>query len=85
MSLLVEFLLIFSLILGAYFSFLAIKSRDLVKAIVFSAGQSSAFALAFFLLMAPDVVLAYLAVAVGIYTIVLLYAVKKTERFEEDE
>ena len=75
----------FALTLAALFSYLAIKSKDLVKASVFSAGQSAAFALAFFLLMAPDIVLAYVAVAVGIYTAVLLYVISKTERYEEGE
>jgi len=75
----------FALTLAALFSYLAIKSKDLVKATVFSAGQSAAFALAFFLLMAPDIVLAYVAVAVGIYTVVLLYIISKTERYEGDE
>jgi len=73
----------FALTLGALFTYLAIKSKDLVKATIFSAGQSAAFALAFFLLMAPDIVLAYVAVAVGIYTAVLLYVISKTERYEE--
>lgn len=85
MSLFAASLLAFALTLGAIFSYLAIKSRDLVKAAVFSAGQSAAFALAFFMLMAPDIVLAYVAVAIGIYTVVLLYVINKTERFEEAE
>jgi uncharacterized MnhB-related membrane protein len=72
-----------ALTLGALFTYLAIKSKDLIKAAIFSAGQSAAFALAFFLLMAPDIVLAYVAVAVGIYTVVLLYVISKTERYEE--
>jgi len=75
----------FAFTLAALFSYLAIKSKDLVKATVFSAGQSAAFALALFLLMAPDIVLAYVAVAVGIYTALLLYIISKTERYEGDE
>lgn len=75
----------FSLTLGAIFTYLAIKSKDLLKAAVFSAAQSAAYALAFFMLMAPDIVLAYIAVAVGIYTVILLYVISKTERYEEIE
>ncbi|RLF06882.1 MAG: sodium:proton antiporter [Thermoprotei archaeon] len=85
MSLFTASLIIFALTLGAVFAYFAIKSRDLVKAAVFSAGQSAAFALAFFMLMAPDIVLAYVAVAIGIYTVLLLYVINKTERFEEAE
>jgi len=85
MGLLAPLLVMFSLTLGAIFAYFAIKSRDLVKAAVFSAGQSAAFSLAFFALMAPDIVLAYVAVAIGIYTVVLLYVINKTERYEEVE
>lgn len=57
----------------------------MVKAAIFSAGQSATFAIALLLLMAVDIVLAYVAVAVGIYTIVLLYVISKTERMEESD
>jgi len=80
-----ELLVLFSFTLGAIFAYFAIRSRDLIKATVFSAGQSAAFALGFFMLMAPDIVLAYVAVAIGIYTVILLYVISKTERFEEVE
>ena len=40
------------------------------------------FTLAYYLLMAPDIVLAYVAVGVGIYSVVLLFAISKTERYE---
>lgn len=85
MVLLAASFLIFVLTLGVVFTYLAIKSRDLLKAAIFSAAQSAVYALAFFMLMAPDIVLAYIAVAVGIYTIVLLYIISKTERYEEAE
>lgn len=85
MSLLAISFLIIAITLGLIFTYFAIKSRDLLKAAVFSAAQSAAYALAFFMLMAPDIVLAYVAVAVGIYTIVLLYVISKTERYEEAE
>ncbi len=60
----------------------AIVSKDLLKAILYSAGQSVAFAIALTVLMAPDVLYAYLAVSVGIYPIILLYAVRRTQRYE---
>lgn len=85
MSLLAVSFLTLVLTLGVVFTYFAIKSKDLLKATVFSAAQSAAYALAFFLLMAPDIVLAYIAVAIGIYTVVLLYVISKTERYEEAE
>lgn len=78
-----ELLLALSLTLGLAFSYFAIVQRDLVKAAVLSAGQSIAFAFAYYLLGAPDILFAYIPVAVGIYTVLLLYLISKTERFEE--
>lgn len=85
MSFLAVSFLMFALTLGAIFTYFAIKSRDLLRAVVFSAAQSAAYAIALFMLMAPDIVLAYIAVAIGIYTVVLLYIISKTERYEEVE
>ncbi len=62
---------------------LAIKSRDLVKAVAYSAMQSVAFAIIYALLLAPDILLVYVAVGVGIYPVIILYAISKTKRFEE--
>ena len=64
-------------------SILAIRSRDLVKAVAFSAMQSVAYAIVYALLLAPDILLVYVAVGVGIYPVLTLYAISKTRRFEE--
>ncbi len=69
--------------LALVFAYLAIVERDLLKAVVFSAAQTIAYAITYYLLMVPDIVLAYVAVAVGIYSALLVFAVKKTERYEE--
>jgi len=61
---------------------LAVESRDLLKAVVFSALQSVAYTLMYFLLMAPDIVLVYAAVAVGIYPLILILLIKKVGRYE---
>ncbi len=71
------------LTLGMVFAYLAISERDLLKAIVYSAGQAAMYVIAFYLLMAPDIVLAYAAVGVGVYSAVMIIAVKKTERYEK--
>jgi len=84
MSPFLELLLAFSLTLALILAYFAIVQRDLVKAAVLSAGQSLAYAFAYFILAAPDILFAYIPVAIGIYTILLLYAISKTERFEED-
>ncbi len=64
-------------------TYLAVTEKDLLVAVVFSALQSTAYALLFYLLMAPDIVLVYIPVAVGLYPAVLVILIKKTERFEE--
>lgn len=79
-----ETLLAFSFTLALVFTYFAIVQRDLVKAAVLSAGQSIAYAFAYYLLAAPDILFAYIPVAVGIYTVLLLYLISKTERFEEE-
>ena len=67
---------------GLVFSYLAITEKDLLKAIGFSAVQAVAYAIIFYILMAPDIVLAYVAIAVGIYSALLVFVVSKTERYE---
>ncbi len=64
-------------------SILAIRARDLVKAVAFSAMQSVAYAIIYALLLAPDILFVYVAVGVGIYPVLMLYAISKTKRFEE--
>lgn len=78
-------LVMLAVILGVSFItiYLMVQERDLLKMIVLSAAQSTFYAIALYILLVPDVVLAYIAVAVGIYTALLMFAVKKTERFEE--
>ncbi|OYT50045.1 MAG: sodium:proton antiporter [Desulfurococcales archaeon ex4484_204] len=63
---------------------LAILERDLVKAVIFSAIQSTAYAFMYYLLMAPDIALVYIPVAIGLYPAVVLFLIKKTERYEGD-
>jgi uncharacterized MnhB-related membrane protein len=63
-------------------SYLAITERDLLKAVGYSAVQAIAYAIIFYILMAPDIVLAYVAIAVGIYSALLIFIIGKTQRYE---
>lgn len=63
--------------------YFAIVEKDLVKAVIFSALQSGLYAILYYLLMAPDIVLVYLPVAVGLIPGVLLVLISKTERWEK--
>ena len=65
-------------------AYLAVRERDLVRAVVYSAIQSAMYALIYYVLMAPDIVLVYIPVSVGLIPAVLLFVIKKTERYEGD-
>jgi uncharacterized MnhB-related membrane protein len=64
-------------------TWLAVQERDLLLATLFSALQSTCYALIYYLFMAPDIVLVYLPVSVGILPLITILLVKKTERYEE--
>lgn len=82
MDLTLVLLALFSAI-GLVFTYLAIVERELIKAVVFSAIQSAAYVSILYLLRAPDIVLVYLPIAVGLYPAALLFLVGKTEKVEE--
>ncbi len=77
-------MLLIASILGLFFSYMAVTEKDLLKAIAYSAGQGVVYSLIFYLLMAPDIVLTYIAIAVGVYSALLVFVVSKTTRYEED-
>ena len=64
-------------------TYYAIEERDLIKAVIYSAVQSTMFALLYYLFVAPDIVLVYIPVAVGLYPLLVIILIKKTERYEE--
>ncbi|MEM2230254.1 MAG: hydrogenase subunit MbhD domain-containing protein, partial [Ignisphaera sp.] len=61
----------------------AIVSKDLLKAIMFSAVQSTLYAFLLFLLMAPDIVLVYIAISVGLLPLISIVLIKKVGRYEK--
>lgn len=77
-------LLVVAFALALVFTYKTLVERDLVKAIVYSAGQAVAYGLAFIVLMAPDLALAYMAVGVGIYSALFIVVVSHTERYEKE-
>lgn len=76
-------LTVYLLAVAAVLTYKAVTDRDLLKAVIYSAGQSVAYGVAYAVLMAPDVLLAYIAVGMGIYPVIMIYAISKTRRFEE--
>jgi len=75
-------LLIGAAVLSTLATMMAVRERDLVKATIYSALQSTAYALMYFLFMAPDLVLVYAAVSVGIYPLITLLVIKRVGRYE---
>ncbi len=65
-------------------TYLAITEKNLIKAVLYSAIQSTVYAFIYYLLMAPDIVLVYVPVAVGLYPAVILFLIHKTEKEERD-
>jgi len=65
------------------FSYLAVRSRDLLFSVIFLSVVSLSSALLFFLLSAPDIAMTEAAVNAGIVTLVYIIAIKKTRRHEE--
>lgn len=69
-------------LLSTVFTYLGVTERDLLKAVAYSAGQSVAYSVLFQVFAATDILLAYIAISVGVYSALLIYIVGKTERFE---
>ncbi|MEZ0394771.1 MAG: hydrogenase subunit MbhD domain-containing protein [Desulfurococcaceae archaeon] len=80
--LLTAVVLLMSSLLGLAATYMAVTEKDLLKAIGFSALQSVAFCVILQALAAPDIVLAYVAISVGLYSALLVIVVSKTERYE---
>ena len=71
------------LLLGIVVSgFLAVKSDDLLKAVIFLAAMSLLLSAQFYLLQAPDVAIAEAAVGACLSTAIFVVAISKTERWE---
>lgn len=70
-------------LLSVISAYMAVKERDLIKAVVYSALQSGFYAILYYLLAAPDISLVYIPVAVGLVPGVLLVLIAKTERWEK--
>ena len=61
---------------------LAVKSSDLLKAVIFLATMSLLLSAEFYLLQAPDVAISEAAVGACLSTAIFVIAIRKTERWE---
>jgi energy-converting hydrogenase B subunit D len=71
-----------SLLMLVIISVVAVRSKDLVYAVILLAGADVALALGFYLLAAPDIALTQAAVVAGLMTFIFLIAINKTQRME---
>jgi len=76
-------LLLLFLTLMLVFTILVFVVKDLLLAVIFSGVEGTFLAFIYFLLQAPDISLAQVAVDVGIETLVFIAAVFWTRRYEE--
>jgi energy-converting hydrogenase B subunit D len=74
-----------TLLVLAVLSVAAVRSRDLVYAVILLAGADVLLAAGFYLLAAPDIALTQAAVAAGLTTLIFLIAISKTRRMEVSE
>ena len=78
-----DLMLIVSLALTLLLMILTIVSKDLLLAVVFSGVESLVLAFIYFLLEAPDISLAQIAISAGIRNLLFIGALHWTRRFEE--
>jgi len=57
--------------------------KDLISAVVLSAGVSLITSILFYLLQAPDVAMAEASIGAGLITAIFIIAIRKTERYEK--
>jgi energy-converting hydrogenase B subunit D len=62
---------------------MVIRSKDLIKAAILLSGVSLIASFIFVLLRAPDVAMAEASIGSALTAIILVFAIKKTNRFEE--
>jgi uncharacterized MnhB-related membrane protein len=62
---------------------MAVRSKDLIKAAILLAGVSLIASFVFVLLRAPDVAMAEASIGSALTAIILVFAIKKTHRYEE--
>ncbi|ADG91301.1 Na(+)/H(+) antiporter subunit B [Thermosphaera aggregans] len=60
-----------------------VHEKDVAKAVVLTGVESVFYALALSIFLAPDLLIAYVAIGLGLNTIILLYVLSKGERYEE--
>jgi energy-converting hydrogenase B subunit D len=82
LSLMPYVIILFCSLLSTFLAYLVVKERDLVIAALLLLAQGVVYSLLHYLLMAPDLLITYIPVSVGITPLLLFLLLKKTERAE---
>lgn len=82
LSLMPYVIILFCSLLSTFLAYLVVKERDLVIAALLLLAQGVVYSLLYYLLMAPDLLITYIPVSVGITPLLLFLLLKKTERAE---
>lgn len=77
-------MIIVFLLLIAALSVYSLLSKDLLHAVIALSGISLVSALIFYILQAPDVAITEAAVGAGVSTVIFVWAIKATQRRDED-
>lgn len=70
--------------IGLTFACFSVFEKNLIRAVIYSAVQSTAFAVVLYLLRAPDIVLVYVPISVGLYPAALFFMISKSEPEEKE-
>jgi uncharacterized MnhB-related membrane protein len=79
----VIFLAVISLTLAFIATLAVLRERDILKAIVYSSIESVFYAVALSYFLAPDLLIAYIAIGLGVNSVLFIYVLSKGERYEE--
>ncbi|MEL9908017.1 MAG: DUF4040 domain-containing protein [Desulfurococcus sp.] len=77
------FLAVISLTLAFIATLAVLRERDILKAIVYSSIESVFYAVALSYFLAPDLLIAYIAIGLGVNSVLFIYVLSKGERYEE--
>ncbi|MEO3993204.1 MAG: DUF4040 domain-containing protein [Desulfurococcaceae archaeon TW002] len=63
---------------------ITLYTKDVAKAVVVAGIESVFYAVVLSVFLAPDLLIAYIAIGLGANTVILLYVLSKGERYEEN-
>jgi len=78
-----EYFMIFLLVLMLILAVYVVKTKDLLAAVIASGFISLVASIVYLYLQAPDVAMTEAAIGAGLTTLIFIIAIRKTERYEK--